>query len=359
MASEEAQQRAAEAISICEDLGFALAGVAPAHPSRWQREVREWLAAGRHGEMGYLERNLELRLNPAAMLQGARSVVMVADQYAVRGAASLAGGPSQAEGRVARYALGRDYHKVIKKRLHELSDRLRARYAGAEFRSFTDTAPVLERELAERAGLGWAGKHTLLIHPRKGSWLLLGGVLTTLELQPPRSQRPIADHCGACTRCIDACPTGCITPHSVDASRCISYLTIEHRSLIDPELHEAIGQWAFGCDICQEVCPHNSPRPAAADVGRAHPDYAPRRDGLDLLDVLGWDESARRRELAATAMTRARLDMLKRNALVVLGNALRRGGDVALRRRIEQIAADDTEPPLVRETARQVLARSA
>src|SRR5262249_20142541 len=139
-------------------------------------------------------------------------------------------------------------------------DSLRERFPAEQFRAFVDTAPVMEREHAARAGLGWIGKHTLIIHPRLGSYMLLGGVLTTMDIPAPAAQRRVTDHCGTCTRCIDACPTAAITPYSVDATRCISYLTIEHRGEIDPALHEGIGDWLFGCDVCQEVCPHNGGR---------------------------------------------------------------------------------------------------
>jgi epoxyqueuosine reductase len=219
--------------------------------------------------------------------------------------------PEPGTGRVARYAQGRDYHTVIKKRLHKLCDELRERHPDDQFRAFVDTAPVMERDLALRAGLGWIGKHTLLINPRVGSHLLLGGVLTTLPFERPA---PEPDHCGACTRCIDACPTSAITPYSVDARRCISYLTIEHRSEIDPDLANKTDDWIFGCDICQDVCPHNSPRPKGVDVGEPNPAYEPQRERFDLLEVLGWTEDDRRRAVQGSSMKRAKLEMFKRNA---------------------------------------------
>jgi epoxyqueuosine reductase len=245
----------------------------------------------------------------------------------------------------------------MKRRLYALCDELRERFAGETFRAFVDTAPVMEREHAVRAGLGWFGKHTLLIHPRRGSYLLLGGIVTTLGLDSPRSQRVEADHCGTCTRCIEACPTDAITPYSVDASRCISELTIERRGMIPGEFHEAIGEWLFGCDICQEVCPHNSAPGGGAGrvpVGRAHAAYGPKRDSFDLLEVLGWTEADRRAAFAGSALKRAKLGMIRRNALIVAGNVLREGDVPALRARIEEIARDEGEEGLVRETARAV-----
>ncbi len=344
----------------CAEAGFALAGVCRASPSDHADAYRAWIDAGRHGSMDYLARNVELRLDPSAFLPGARSIIMVADQYSVRetipsGAPPSGTGvspvrninsgtrvppvrnlpttnPDQTKqpppaplGRIARYAQGRDYHKVIKKRLHSLCDQLRAEHPGEAFRAFTDTAPILEREHAARAGLGWIGKHTLLINPSLGSWLFLGGIITTLDIAPTAEQ-PVPDHCGTCTRCIDACPTGAITPHSVDASRCIAYLTIERRDPIEPDFHEQIGDWLFGCDICQEVCPHNSPRPAGADTGAPNPAYTPTRESFNLLEILGWTEEDRINHFSGAALTRATLGMIRRNAAIALRNIESRGG---------------------------------
>jgi epoxyqueuosine reductase len=338
----------------CRELGFALAGVAAAEPTRYERELRGWLAAGRHGEMRYLAERLSRRLDPRNMVPGARSVICVADRYhdgRPDPAGTAAGDP---RGRIARYARGDDYHPIIKKRLHRLADELAAQLPGETFRACVDTAPVLERELAQRAGLGAVGKHTLLIEPGVGSWLLLGEIITTAQLSP--SAPCEADPCSGCTRCIDACPTDAITPWSVDAARCISYLTIEHRSGIDRRFHELIGDWIFGCDVCQEVCPHNEPteRSRAAAVHQA---YAPRRAGFGLLEVLGWDVQARREAFARSAMKRAKLAMMKRNALIAAGNALAEADRPALRQRVEAIADDPAEDDQVRSAARDVIAR--
>jgi epoxyqueuosine reductase len=260
---------------------------------------------------------------------------------------------------VARYARGRDYHVVMKKRLHALADALRARFAGEEFRAFVDTAPVLEREYAARAGLGWIGRNSLLIHPRVGSYVLLGGLLTTMELEAPLEQTVVADHCGTCTRCVEACPTGAIAgggERSVDASRCISYLTIERRLPVAEEFHRAMGDWVYGCDVCQEVCPHNSAREGPGVMVRE--EYAPSRRGFDLLGVLGWTEEDRRREFGGSAMKRATLAMMKRNAVIAVGNELSRRADAGLRARLEEIAADEGEEGMVRETAKVVLERA-
>ncbi len=351
------RDNARQLLRFADDLGFAASGVCDAAPTHRRDELRDWLARGKHGEMDYLARNATLRENPSGLLDDARSLLVVADRYAQRGDtddAELA----PPRGRIARYARGDDYHKVIKKRLHALCDRARDAFPGAGFRAFVDTAPVLERELAARAGIGWVAKHTLVINPTLGSYLLLGGVATTLELEAPNDQPVVTDHCGTCTRCIDACPTDAITPYSVDARRCISYLTIEKRTPIDPEFVEAIGDWIFGCDICQEVCPHNSPRrapdPGEPPIADA---YTPRRDSFDLLEVLDWCEDDRRRAFAKSSMKRATLTMMRRNALIAAGNALKTREDPRLRGRVDSIAADEGEDAMVRATACEVLRR--
>lgn len=344
-------------LARCDALGFALAGVCDAGPSGHADELRAWIAAGKHGSMGYLAEHAALRADPGLVLEGARSAVMVADLYATRDT-NLDTPLRPGQGRIARYARGRDYHTVLRKRLIRLVEELRADFPGAGFRVFTDTAPVAERELAVRAGLGWTGKHTLAIHPKVGSYFLLGGVLTTLDLVPPAGRSVITDHCGTCTRCIDACPTGAITAYSVDARKCVSYLTIERRESVDPALFGGVGDWAYGCDICQEVCPHNSPREGPPLGKFANPAYSAEaggRDRFDLLEVLGWDEAARSAAFTGSAMKRARLDMMKRNAVIVAGNWLQRGHDGGLRARLEAIAGDEGEAGMVREAARVVL----
>lgn len=314
--------------------------------------------------MDWFHLQLEDRMDLRRVLREARSVLMVADQYAVRGEADASLPPGHAK--IARYARGRDYHRLMKKRLHAMADLLRERYPGNKFRSFVDTAPVLEREQALRCGLGWVAKNTMIIHPRLGSYFLLGGFATSLELDPPDPETPsiIDDACGTCTRCIDACPTGAITPYSVDASRCISYLTIERRLPIPPEFHAQVGQWIYGCDICQEVCPHNSPRAWTPDLSESvRPEYRSDRAGLDLAEVMAWDEQARRAAFRQSPMKRADLLQMVRNALIAAGNALTRADlPAAERERLlagVQARASDDRPQwaMVRETALQTLAR--
>jgi len=306
---------ARDVLQRCARLGFALAGVCDADPIERAPELREWLADGKHGEMAWMEEHAEKRADPRAVMPDARGVIMVADLVRTRNDDPTP--PAAGRGRVARYAQGRDYHKVIKKRLHALCDGLREAHPGSEYRAFVDTAPVMERDLAARAGLGWIGKHTLLIHPRLGSHFLLGGVLTTLAFSRPA---PEADHCATCTRCIDACPTDAITPYSVDARNCISYLTIEHRGEIDRDLATKTGDWVVGCDICQDVCPHNSARPAGVDVGEPNDAYAPERESFDLVEMARWQEEDRRRATRASAMKRLKLHQFQRNAEMAMEN---------------------------------------
>ncbi len=366
-------------LGLARELGFGLVGIALAEPSGHGEVVREWIAEGRHGEMGYLADHLDVRLDPGKLVEGARSVICVADFYPAKAGLEPRGpGPY---GRIARYAFGDDYHKTIKKRLHKLADTLAEEHPGEKFRSTVDTAPILEREFAAAAGLGWIGKHTLLIHPRLGSYMLLGTVVTTLELERsegagyPAPLVPPTDHCGTCTRCIDACPTGCISesgPRAVDATRCISYLTLEHRSEIDEGLHEKMGDWVAGCDVCQEVCPHNGSRgfgvrdqggeEAGLDVLGIHPAYTPRppAPGIGLLEILNWTEADRREALKGSAIKRVKLGMFKRNALIAAGNCfdgLDGQPDDVLLQKIKQLAEDEVEPEMVRVTARRVLAR--
>ncbi len=335
----------------CFDAGFALAGISDAAPTVHVDELQRWLGDGKHGEMLYLQKNLEALLDPNKVQQGVQSIICVADRYHDGRRDRI---PPSDQGRIARYASGDDYHIVMKKRLQQLADELRQQFSGALFRVCVDTAPLLEREYAARAGLGAIGKHTLLIEQGVGSYLLLGEILTTLKLQ---SSMPNADDpCGTCTKCIDACPTDAITPWSVDATKCISYLTIEHRSAVDEHLAEQSGQWVFGCDICQEVCPHNQPTRRSRRA-ETHGVYESRLSSLDLLELLHWSETDRRSAFTKSAMKRAKLNMMKRNALIAAGNAVHEGNQELLRERIEFIAADSTEDKLVRTTARNVLGR--
>lgn len=299
-------------------LGFDRVGIAPAGPIRRGDYLRQWLALGRAGRMAYLHRNLDKRMDPSGMLPGARSIIVVAMSY--RPAADVAGkdSPTAAEGlgRIARYAWGLDYHAVLRERLRRFVDRLRSE-GGEPFdaRICVDTAPIVEREIAEAAGIGWIGKNTLVLHECLGSYLFLGEIITTLALEP---DEPVANRCGSCTACLDACPTGALVePHRMDASRCISYLTIEHRGEIPEEFREAIGPWLYGCDICQEVCPFNRKAPPTRE-----PAFAPRppAPAVPPGEIGQWTLDDYRRATSDRAMRRASLEMLRRNAAIVQHN---------------------------------------
>ena len=312
----------AAVVEAARELGFHAVGIAPALPARRFAAFKEWLARGMHGDMAYLAdpAHREPRADVRTLLAGARSVVVVALAYD----ASVV--PlERLRGQVARYARNRDYHSIIKARLRELADRL-SRLAGRPVaaRPCVDTAPVLERELAERAGLGFVGKNTLLIAPGLGSYLLLGEVILDVELEPTAASEPAKSRCGACTACLDACPTGAfVGPHVLDARRCISYLTIEHRGAIPRELRRALGTRIFGCDVCQEVCPFNAAAPAriAPDAGLALTVRAAEKSAPDLIRTLGLGAAQMRQLVRGTPLRRAGRDGLLRNVCVALGNA--------------------------------------
>ncbi len=315
------------------EAGFDEVGIAPAGPVGRAEEARAWLAAGRHGEMSYLDRHRELRVDPCKLLPGARSVIVVAHQYrqARDERTGQDGGPRPMEragssgprGRIARYAWGRDYHRVMRRKLMALADALRAAIGEPfETRVCVDTAPIIEREAGAAAGVGWIGKNTLLIHPRLGSFFFLGEIITTLELPP---SPVVTDHCGSCRRCLDACPTGALdAPYRMDARRCIAYLTIEHRGPVPADLQPLMGDWVYGCDVCQDVCPFNAKAPPtrepAYELNDGHP--LPPRPPLNVLKE--WTAEQHAAQLAGSAMKRATADMLRRNAAIAARNA--RGG---------------------------------
>jgi len=325
-------------------LGFDLVGIAALGPAETAREFDAWLAAGRAGAMQYLERGAEKRRDTRLPLPGTTHAIVVALDY----------GGKEPSGPVARYARGDDYHDVMDAMLRELHRRI-ARDAGREVlgKPYVDTGPLLERDLARRAGLGWFGKNTNLIHPERGSYFFLGALVVDLELE---TDEPFeADRCGTCTRCIDACPTQAITaPRELDARRCISYLTIELREEIPLELREGIGDRIYGCDVCQEVCPWN------VRFARELPDgspFAPRRAlaGKDARtiarEILAMSQEEFSASFKGSPVKRAKLRGLKRSAAAVLGN-VGTSDDVDVLTR----ALDDDEP-LVREHAAWGLTR--
>jgi epoxyqueuosine reductase len=313
MGDETPRQLAARLKGWALEAGFDRAGVAALEPAAHGEAFVRWLARGDLAGMSYLERRLEARLRPATVLAGARSALCVALQYhPLAGEAEPAG---DLWPRVARYARGRDYHDLMGERLRGLAGRVAAAFPGAGSRPYVDTGPVLERELAARAGLGAIGKNTNLLHRQGGSWFLLGELFLTLDLAP---DAPVADLCGRCTRCLDACPTGALPePFRLDSRRCISYWTIEHRGALPPPARELVGDWVFGCDVCQEVCPWNH----KAEAGE-HPELGLPAEpaALDLVGLLGMDREEYVARFRGSPMKRAKQEGLQRNAAVAMGN---------------------------------------
>jgi epoxyqueuosine reductase len=308
-------------------LGFQTAGVCPAVAPAGLARFHEWLEAGYAGEMAYLAGRAEAYAHPRHVLDGARSLVVLTMRYETRPPEP----PNAGQGRVARYAWGpADYHDLIHARLRELTDFVRAESPEAQVRGVVDTAPLLEREFAQLAGLGWIGKNTLLLNKRAGSFFFLAVLLTDLELEYDAPQE--SNHCGTCRACLDACPTDAFPrPGVLDASRCISYLTIEHRGPIPAELREGVGDWLFGCDACQEVCPWNHwERPTDEPAFQPQPAMNP----VELAELFFLDDAGFRARFRKTPLWRSKRRGILRNAAIVLGNqpptpaalaALRRG----------------------------------
>jgi epoxyqueuosine reductase len=301
-------------------LGFERVAIGPADAITHAAQFTEWLAAGYGEGMDWLAESREIRLEPARLLPGVKSAVVVALHY----------GPREDDPSwdvVSRYARGADYHNVMRPRLHVLRDYL-IEAGGADSRASLDTSAVLERDLAAAAGLGWIGKNTNLIAPRAGSYFFIGTVLTTAELV---ADGPVADHCGTCTACLEACPTQAFpAPWVLDARRCLAYLTIEHRGPIVDALKPHVADWLFGCDICQDVCPWNRKTPPARE-----PSLAPRTLLEPLEALLALDDETFRARFRGTALFRAKRAGLARNAALILGNRGERSAAPALRRALE------------------------
>jgi epoxyqueuosine reductase len=297
------------------ELGFQLAGIAPATEADGFESFQRWLTAGYEGEMTYMSRHAEARRHPRSILASVQSVIMVGmnyyqgdDKSALQDSASK----TTSLGRVARYARGADYHDILRERLLQLLQWLQIEKPGCRGRAIVDTAPLLERDFARRAGLGWFGKNTMLLNPRLGSYFFLGALLLDIALN---SDAPFTmNHCGTCTACLDACPTQAFESQAVlDSRRCISYLTIELKGPIPGELRDALGDWVYGCDVCQEVCPWNRKAPITEEAAfRAQP------ESLDLVELLTVSEAEFRRRYRDTPLWRAKRRGLLRNAALIL-----------------------------------------
>ena len=328
------------------ELGFCAWGIARADAAPHAGdELRQWIAAGHHGEMGWIEDRAEQRASPNGLWPDARSVIALAMSYAPANN-PLALAEARDRGRISVYAQGTDYHKTVKKALKAMG-RWLADECGCQLKVFVDTAPVMEKPLSASAGVGWQGKHTNLLSREHGSWLFLGVIYTTLELEP---DEPASDHCGSCHRCIDACPTGAITgPHRIDARRCISYLTIELAGPIPHEYREAMGNRIYGCDDCLAVCPWNR----FASEAQANKAFAPRAELVapSLADLLALDDRAFRELFSGSPIKRIGVNRMTRNCLIAAGNS----GDSALRPSVERhLSSDD---PVVADAAKWALAR--
>jgi epoxyqueuosine reductase len=329
------------------DLGFELVGIAPASPADGFDRLQTWLDQGFAGEMDYMKRHSEARRHPAAVLPNVRSVIMVGMNYFDGPGDTNDSIAVPGRGRVARYARGPDYHDLLRTRLQELLQHIQEIVPAAQGRPVADTAPLLERDFARRAGLGWLGKNTMLINTRLGSYFFLGALLLNIELRtdPPH----VSSHCGSCTACLDACPTQAFAaPGQLDSRRCISYLTIELKRPIPEPFRHALDGWVFGCDICQEVCPWNRKAPETSEPALR---LASDLRSLDLVELLLMSEADFRRRFRRTALMRAKRRGLLRNAAIILGSRRDRSALSAL----AHAAAD--QDPIICEAASWAIAQ--
>jgi epoxyqueuosine reductase len=325
------------------DAGFSQFGITPAVPITGYSDLVDWIDSGYAGEMGYFANRQQAYKHPDGVLEGTKSIIALAYPYDAADASPCANGM----GRIAKYLWsGVDYHDIIHPKLKQLCKIITQQSPESKARGVVDTAPLMEREIAQQAGLGWQGKNTLLLNKHQGSYFFLACILSNVEL--PCDETHQTQHCGTCRACLDACPTDAFpSPGVLDASRCISYLTIEHRSPIPTSLREGMGHWLFGCDICQEVCPWNrKPTRNAnrqheqavhkAEVEKANP---LRFDQLDLGSLFDLDDEQFRQRFRKTPLWRARRRGVLRNAAIVLGNQKHRSSVPALRRGLEDSEA--------------------
>ena len=331
-------------------LGFQALGFTGIDLRTHESYLQKWLAEGYHGDMEWMARHGNKRSQPDALIPGTCTVITVRMDYLPEGKDAEQVLSQSELAYISRYALGRDYHKLMRTRLAKLANQIETHLGGGQYRAFVDSAPVLERALAENAGLGWIGKNTMLLNDKAGSWFFLGEIYTDIPLQPDPPQT--AQHCGTCQACLDVCPTQAfVAPWVLDARRCISYLTIEFDGVIPEALRPAMGNRIYGCDDCQLVCPWNK---FAAQTGE--PDFAPRHglDSITLIDCFGWDEATFLARTEGSAIRRIGHIQWRRNIAIALGNANTSEGEVnAL------TSAVDDPSEVVREHVRWALAQHA
>lgn len=331
------------------ELGFDAIGFAAATPLAAEAGLNAWLAAGCHGTMDYMAAHGSKRARPAELVPGTRSVINARLNYRPASADFSAALADPQRAAISSYALGRDYHKLIRARLQKLAERIEAAVEGLDYRAFTDSAPVMEVELAVQSGLGWRGKHTLLLQREAGSYFFLGELFTSLPLP---ADAPVSDHCGSCTACLESCPTQAFDgAYQLDARRCISYLTIEHPGAIPEALRPLLGNRIYGCDDCQLACPWNRFAPETREA-----DFSPRQelDTARLIDLLAWSEEEFNQRLQGSPIRRIGHERWLRNIAAALGNAPRSESVIAaLQRRAEHPSA------IVREHVAWALQRQA
>ncbi|HTN94349.1 MAG TPA: tRNA epoxyqueuosine(34) reductase QueG [Gallionella sp.] len=334
--SENYVELAAQIHSWAQELGFQRVGICDTDLNAAEIGLLEWLSLGRHGNMDYMVNHGTRRSRPAELVPGTLRVISLSMNYFPPHARDSWNVLAESEyAFISRYALGRDYHKILRNRLAKLADRIRAEVAEAGVRVFTDSAPVMEVELARKAGLGWRGKHSLLLSREHGSWFFLGEIYLNLPLPLDTPQQ---EHCGTCTRCIEVCPTRAIVaPYRLDARRCISYLTIELKGSIPVELRPLIGNRIYGCDDCQLACPWNGYAQTTVE-----PDFAVRHglDDVSLVELFAWEEEDFKSKLAGSAIYRIGYEQWLRNIAVALGNATKNDAVIAaLRNRAKHESA--------------------
>lgn len=314
---QDPQSLAQQIRQWAQELGFQQLGITDVDLGEHEGYLQKWLDAGYHGSMDYMARHGSKRSRPAELVPDTCRVISVRMDYLVEDTRPLAVLASPEKAYISRYTLGRDYHKLLRRRLATLAKRIEERAGGGRYRAFVDSAPVLERALAEKAGLGWIAKNTMLINAEAGSWFFLGEIYTDLPL--PADAPQLSKHCGTCTACLDICPTDAFTgPFQLDARKCISYLTIEHAGSIDPALRPLMGNRVFGCDDCQLVCPWNKfARPSGEG------DFQPRHGLADaqLVELFMWDEATYLANTEGSALRRIGHERWLRNLAIALGNA--------------------------------------